>query len=74
MYHWEEFEAKMAEVVEAVDAAAAGAAGAAADVDTSTVVDDGALGHEEMSAGGVQEGKVWTGQRGARDSAMSATA
>lgn len=69
MYHWEEFEEKMAEVVKAVDAKATAAAG-----DTSAVVDDGPLGDEETMDGSVEKGKVWTGDRGARDSAMSATA
>ncbi|RMY64036.1 hypothetical protein D0863_10111 [Hortaea werneckii] len=70
MYHWEEFEEKMAEVVRAVEAANA----AAVEGDTSAV-DDGPLGDEEAGKGpAMDEGKVWTGQRGARDSAMSATA
>ncbi|KAI7153622.1 HAD-like protein [Hortaea werneckii] len=76
MYHWEEFEEKMAEVVKAVEMATAAAdvADATADVDTSAVVDDGVPGGEETGAGSLDEGKVWTGHRGARDSAMSATA
>ncbi|RMZ15803.1 hypothetical protein D0860_01400 [Hortaea werneckii] len=70
MYHWEEFEEKMAEVVRAVEAANAGAV----DGDTSAV-DDGPLGEEEAGKGAkMDEGKVWTGLRGARDSALSATA
>ncbi|GAB1725619.1 hypothetical protein NU195Hw_g6492t1 [Hortaea werneckii] len=70
MYHWEEFEEKMAEVVRAVEAANA----AAVEGDTSAV-DDGPLGDEEAGKGtAMGEGKVWTGLRGARDSAMSATA
>lgn len=66
MYHWDEFEEKMAEVVRAVNAA----------VDTSAV-DDGPLGDadkEETAHAALDGGKVLTGQRGARDSAMSATA
>lgn len=74
MYHWEEFEEKMAEVVRAVEAANAAANAAAVEGDTSAV-DDGPLEDEEAGKGAVMaEGKVWMGLRGARDSAMSATA
>ncbi|KAI7462424.1 HAD-like protein [Hortaea werneckii] len=70
MYHWDEFEEKMAEVVRAVDAA-----GAAAAVADTSAVDDGLLGDaEETVDAAIDGGKVLTGQRGARDSAMSATA
>ncbi|KAI7209930.1 hypothetical protein KC333_g8489 [Hortaea werneckii] len=76
MYHWEEFEEKMAEVVKAVEMATAAAdvADATADVDTSAIADDSPFGDEKAVTGSADEGKVWTGHRGARDSAMSATA
>ena len=62
MYHWDEFEEKMAEVVRAVDAA-----GAAAAVADTSAVDDGLLGDaEETVDAAIDGGKVLTGQRGAR--------
>ncbi|KAI6788468.1 HAD-like protein [Hortaea werneckii] len=64
MYHWDEFEEKMAEVVRAVNAA----------VDSSAVDDDPLGDAEETVHAALDGGKVLTGQRGARDSAMSATA
>lgn len=76
MYHWEEFEEKMAEVVKAVEMATAAAevADATVHADTSAIADDSPFGDAKAATGSADEGKVWTGHRGARDSAMSATA